>query len=90
MRLGKVQQKECTGNAVVKPGKLYRVQCHVYQCLSASRATLKGRQLKLAGNSKSKINDKGHNCVVQNPAYRSAFFLVFEKTKAITSVALDF
>jgi len=47
-----VQQKECTGNAVVKPGKLYRVQCHVYQCLSASRAMLKGRQLKFASNSK--------------------------------------
>jgi len=24
-----VQQKVCTGNAVVKPGKLYVVQCHV-------------------------------------------------------------
>jgi len=26
-----VQQKVCTGNAVVKSGKLYEVQCHVYQ-----------------------------------------------------------
>jgi len=24
-----VQQKECTGHAVVKSGKLYVVQCHV-------------------------------------------------------------
>jgi len=29
VRSGKVQQKECTGNAVVKSGKLYVVQCHV-------------------------------------------------------------
>jgi len=28
-----VQQKECTGNAVVKPGKLYVVKCHVNQLL---------------------------------------------------------
>jgi len=26
-----VQQKAGTGNAVVKPGKLYAVQCQVYQ-----------------------------------------------------------
>jgi len=26
-----VQQKVCTGNAVVKSGKLYEVQCHVNQ-----------------------------------------------------------
>jgi len=26
-----VQQKVCTGNAVVKPGKLYAVKCQVYQ-----------------------------------------------------------
>jgi len=26
-----VQQKVCTGYAVVKPGKLYTVKCHVYQ-----------------------------------------------------------
>jgi len=26
-----VQQKECTGYAVVKPGKLYVVKCQVYQ-----------------------------------------------------------
>ena len=52
MRLGKVQQKGCTGNAVVKSGKLYVVQCHVNQRMSAARAMLEGRQLKLAGNSK--------------------------------------
>jgi len=26
---GQVQQKVCTGNAVVKSGKLYAVKCHV-------------------------------------------------------------
>ena len=26
-----MQQKVCTGNAVVKPGKLYAVKCQVYQ-----------------------------------------------------------
>src|SRR5690554_7757097 len=26
---GQVQQKECTGNAVVKSGKLYAVKCYV-------------------------------------------------------------
>ena len=31
LREGQVQQKECTGNAVVKPGKLYAVKCQVYQ-----------------------------------------------------------
>lgn len=31
---GQVQQKVCTDNAVVKPGKLYAVKCHVYQSLS--------------------------------------------------------
>jgi len=40
-----VQQKECTDNAVVKSGKLYAVQCHVYQRMSAARAMLEGRQL---------------------------------------------
>ena len=33
LREGQVQQKECTGNAVVKPGKLYAVKCQVYQLL---------------------------------------------------------
>jgi len=47
-----VQQKGCTGNAVVKSGKLYVVQCHVYQRLRAARSMLEGRQLKFAGNSK--------------------------------------
>ena len=27
---GLVQQKVCTGNAVVKSGKLYAVKCHIY------------------------------------------------------------
>jgi len=47
-----VQQKVCTGYAVVKSGKLYEVQCHVNQRLSTARAMLEGRQLKFAGNSK--------------------------------------
>jgi hypothetical protein len=42
-RLGQVQQKVCTGNAVVKPGKLYAVKYQVYQHLRASRPLLKGR-----------------------------------------------
>lgn len=41
--LGQVQQKVCTGNAVVKPGKLYAVKYQVYQHLRASRPLLKGR-----------------------------------------------
>jgi len=31
VKSGIVQQKVCTGNAVVKSGKLYEVQCHVNQ-----------------------------------------------------------
>jgi len=34
-----VQQKVCTGNAVVKPGKLYAVKRHVNQCLRAARSS---------------------------------------------------
>jgi len=41
-----VQQKVCTGNAVVKPGKLYEVQCHVNQRLRVVRSMLEGRQLE--------------------------------------------
>ena len=41
--LGQVQQKVWTGNAVVKPGKLYAVKYQVYQHLRASRSLLKGR-----------------------------------------------
>ncbi|KRD61428.1 hypothetical protein ASE40_07795 [Flavobacterium sp. Root935] len=41
--LGQVQQKVCTGNAVVKTGKLYAVKYQVYQHLRASRPLLKGR-----------------------------------------------
>jgi len=56
VRLGKVQQKVCTGYAVVKPGKLYVVQCHVNQGPDnywerAARLMLEGRQLKCIGNS---------------------------------------
>ena len=40
-----MQQKECTGNAVVKPGKLYAVKFQVYQHLRASRSLLKGRKM---------------------------------------------
>ena len=36
--LGLVQQKECTGNAVVKPGKLYTVQRQVNLRLRAARS----------------------------------------------------
>ena len=50
--LGQVQQKVCTGNAVVKPGKLYAVKFQVYQHLRASRSLLKGRKMELAGNGK--------------------------------------
>ena len=50
--LGQVQQKVCTGNAVVKPGKLYAVKFQVYQHLRASRLLLKGRKMELAGNGK--------------------------------------
>jgi len=51
VKLGKVQQKVCTGNAVVKSGKLYVVQCHVYQRLRVARSMLEGRQLKCIGNN---------------------------------------
>jgi len=36
-REGQVQQKVCTGNAVVKSGKLYAVKRHVYQRLRVAR-----------------------------------------------------
>ncbi len=49
---GQVQQKVCTGSAVVKPGKLYAVKFQVYRHLRASRPLLKGRKIKLVGNSK--------------------------------------
>jgi len=49
-----VQQKVCTDNAVVKPGKLYAVKCQVYQQLRASRPLLKGRQIDLVGNNKAR------------------------------------
>jgi len=49
-----VQQKVCTGNAVVKPGKLYAVQCHVNRQLSASRAMPEGRQIEQTSNCLSR------------------------------------
>jgi len=47
-----VQQKVCTGNAVVKSGKLYVVQCHVNQRLRVARPMLEGRQLKSIGDDR--------------------------------------
>ncbi|AJH15709.1 hypothetical protein MODO_2923 [Myroides odoratimimus] len=40
MPRGQVQQKVCTGNAVVKPGKLYAVKCHVYLAFEGARPML--------------------------------------------------
>jgi len=48
--IGQVQQKECTGNAVVQPGKLYAVQCQVYPQLSVTRALWEGRQIEVLSN----------------------------------------
>lgn len=48
--IGQVQQKECTGNAVANPGKLYAVQCQVYPQLSATRALWEGRQIERLSN----------------------------------------
>jgi hypothetical protein len=45
-----VQQKECTGNAVVKSGKLCVVKCHVNQLLRIVRSMLEGRQLECMSN----------------------------------------
>jgi len=45
-----VQQKECTGNAVANPGKLYTVQCQVYSQLSVTRALWEGRQIENYSN----------------------------------------
>ena len=50
--LGQVQQKVCTGNAVVKPGKLYAVKFQVYQHLRVTRPLLKGRKMELVSNCK--------------------------------------
>ncbi len=47
---GPVQQKGCTDHAVVKPGKLYVVKCHVNQHLRLARSLLEGRQLEVFGN----------------------------------------
>lgn len=40
-----MQQKVCTGKAVVKPGKLYAVKFQVYRHLRASRPLSKGRKM---------------------------------------------
>ena len=45
-----MQQKAGTGNAVVKPGKLYAVKFQVYQHVRASRPLLKGRKIDSASN----------------------------------------
>jgi len=37
-------------SAVVKSGKLYVVQCHVYQDFWVARPILRGRQLEVKGN----------------------------------------
>ncbi len=47
-----MQQKECTGNAVVKPGKLYAVQRHVNQLLRTAHPMLEGRRIELCSNVK--------------------------------------
>ena len=48
--LGLVQQKVCTGNAVVKPGKLYTVQRQVNLCLRTARSKQKGRRFEFMSN----------------------------------------
>jgi hypothetical protein len=45
-----VQQKAGTGNAVVKPGKLYAVKFQVYRHLRVSRPLLKGRKIECMSN----------------------------------------
>jgi len=49
-RIGQVQQKVCTGNAVVKPGKLYTVQRQVNLCLRTARSKQKGRRFEFMSN----------------------------------------
>jgi hypothetical protein len=48
-----VQQKVCTGNAVVKPGKLFGVQAHVghhFFGKTAASGKMAGRVLEIIGN----------------------------------------
>jgi len=45
-----VQQKVCTGNAVVKPGKLYAVKFQVYRHLRITRPLPKGRKIDSESN----------------------------------------
>jgi hypothetical protein len=49
-----VQQKVCTGNAVVKPGKLYAVKFQVYRHLRMTRSLSKGRKIDLVGNNETR------------------------------------
>jgi len=49
-----VQQKAGTGNAVVKPGKLYAVKFQVYRLLRVSRPLSKGRKMDLVGNNETR------------------------------------
>ncbi len=49
---GQVQQKAGTGNAVVKPGKLYAVKFQVYRHSRMARPLPKGRKMELVGNFK--------------------------------------
>ena len=48
--LGQVQQKAGTGNAVVKPGKLYAVKFQVYRHLRVTRPLSKGRKMDSESN----------------------------------------
>ncbi len=45
-----MQQKVCTGNAVVKPGKLYEVQAHIGERLRPAWPMFTGRVLEPTGN----------------------------------------
>jgi hypothetical protein len=49
-----VQQKAGTGNAVVKPGKLYAVKFQVYRHLRITRPLSKGRKMESRSNSGSR------------------------------------
>ena len=49
-----MQQKAGTGNAVVKPGKLYAVKFQVYRHLRITRPLSKGRKLDLVSNDETR------------------------------------
>jgi len=46
-----VQQKGCTGNAVVKSGKLYAMKCQVNRLLRVARSMSEGRQIDRVSNN---------------------------------------